>query len=297
WGGAALMVLEHSPKHRRGLYGSLVQVGFPLGLILSTAVFWAVSSLPEEALMSWGWRVPFLLSIVLVGLGSFVRMRITESPVFEEMKAKNELAANPLKEVFTRHRKSFLVAIGLKLCEVSWVYLLTVFLVVYATTKLGLPKKMLLNAIFIAAVIEVFIMPLFGLLADRIGRRPLFFIGTAFTVLFAYPMFWMVDTRDPTLIVAAIAMGLILGQGMMFSIEATYFPELFGARARYTGASFGFQVAAAIGGGLTPIFATVLVEKLGGTAGVSLLLIGVAIVTLIAALFARETRGDAIHHA
>lgn len=297
WGGAALMVLEHSPKHRRGLYGSLVQVGFPLGLILSTAVFWAVSSLPEDALMSWGWRVPFLLSIVLVGLGSFVRMRITESPVFEEMKAKNELAANPLKEVFTRHRKSFLVAIGLKLCEVSWVYLLTVFLVVYATTHLGLPKKMLLNAIFIAAVIEVFIMPLFGLLADRIGRRPLFFIGTAFTILFAYPMFWMVDTRDPTLIVAAISMGLILGQGMMFSIEATYFPELFGARARYTGASFGFQVAAAIGGGLTPIFATVLVEKLGGTAGVSMLLIGVAIVTLVAALFARETRNDSIREA
>jgi len=226
-----------------------------------------------------------------------VRMRITESPVFEEMKAKNELAANPLKEVFTRHRKSFLVAIGLKLCEVSWVYLLTVFLVVYATTKLGLPKKMLLNAIFIAAVIEVFIMPLFGLLADRIGRRPLFFIGTAFTILFAYPLFWMVDTRDPTLIVTAIALGLILGQGMMFSIEATYFPELFGARARYTGASFGFQVAAAIGGGLTQLFATELVEKFGGTEGVSMLLIGVAIVTLIAALFARETRGSSITQA
>lgn len=140
-------------------------------------------------------------------------------------------------------------------------------------------------------------MPLFGLLADRIGRRPLFFIGTGFTVLFAYPLFWMVDTRDPVMIVTAISLALILGQGMMFGIEATYFPELFGARARYTGASFGFQVAAAIGGGLTPLAATLLVEKLGGTAGVSWLLIGVAVITFVAALFARETRHTSISQA
>jgi MHS family shikimate/dehydroshikimate transporter-like MFS transporter len=295
WGGAALMVLEHSKPERRGFFGSLVQVGFPLGLILSTAVYLSVANLPVADLMSWGWRVPFLVSIVLVAVGVFVRLRVEESPVFLAMKAREQRPTNPLREVFTRQRRSFVVAIGLKLCEVSWVYLLTVFLVVYATTKLGLTKVAMLQAIMIAATIEVFMIPLFGLLADRIGRRPLFFIGTAFTVAFAFPLFWMVGTREPFMITAALTIAICLGQGLMFGIEATYFPELFGTAARCTGASLGFQVSAAIGGGLTPVFATMLVEKFGGSAGVSWLLIGVAIVTFVAALFARETLGESIN--
>jgi MHS family shikimate/dehydroshikimate transporter-like MFS transporter len=244
--------------------------------------------------MSWGWRVPFLASIVLVVVGIFVRLRVEESPVFLAMKASEERPSNPLREVFTRQRRPFVIAIGLKLCEVSWVYLLTVFLVLYATTKLGLTKVFMLEAIMIAAAIEVFMIPIFGLIADRIGRRPLFFIGTAFTVVFAFPLFWMMETRDPVTIVAALTIALCIGQGLMFGIEATYFPELFGTAARCTGASLGFQVSAAIGGGLTPVFATMLVQKFGGSAGVSWLLIGVAVVTFVAALFARETLGKSI---
>jgi MHS family shikimate/dehydroshikimate transporter-like MFS transporter len=296
WGGAALMVLEHSKPGRRGFFGSLVQVGFPLGLILSTAVYLSVASLPAADLMSWGWRVPFLASIVLVVVGIFVRLRVEESPVFLAMKAGEQRPSNPLREVFTRQRRPFVIAIGLKLCEVSWVYLLTVFLVLYATTRLGLTKVFMLEAIMIAAAIEVFMIPLFGLIADRIGRRPLFFIGTVFTVVFAFPLFWMMETRDPVTIVAALTIALCLGQGLMFGIEATYFPELFGTAARCTGASLGFQVSAAIGGGLTPVFATLLVQKFGGSAGVSWLLIGVAVVTFVAALFARETLGKSISH-
>ncbi len=296
WGGAALMVLEHSKPERRGFFGSLVQVGFPLGLILSTAVYLAVASLPAADLMSWGWRVPFLASVVLVVVGIFVRLRVEESPVFLAMKAREERPCNPLREVFTRQRRAFVVAIGLKLCEVSWVYLLTAFLVVYATTRLGLTKVFMLEAIMIAAAIEVLMIPLFGLVADRIGRRPPFFVGTAFTIVFAFPLFWMMETRQPAMIVAALALALSLGQGLMFGIEATYFPELFGTAARCTGASLGFQVSAAIGGGLTPVFATMLVQKFGGSAGVSWLLVGVAVVTFVAALFARETLGEPIAH-
>lgn len=294
WGGAALMVLEHAPKHRRGFCGSLVQVGFPIGLILSAAVFAAVSQLPEEDFLSWGWRIPFLSSIVLVALGTFIRFKVSESPVFLEMKAKKEIARNPFVDAVFKHPKNFLIAVGLKICEVSWVYMLTVFMVVYATKNLGLAKGLMLNAIMIAAAVEIVTIPLFGYLSDRVGRRPFYFAGTIFTVLFAFPLFWLMDTRDPYIVIVAIAVALSFGHGLMFGPQATYFPELFGARVRYTGASFGFQVSAAIGGGLTPILATVLVNKFGGSEGVSILLISLAFITFIAACFARETRDSSV---
>jgi MHS family shikimate/dehydroshikimate transporter-like MFS transporter len=294
WGGAALMVLEHAPAKRRGLCGSLVQVGFPIGLILSAGVFGLVSKLPEEEFLSWGWRVPFLSSLVLVILGAFIRLKVEESPVFEAMKAKKEIARNPLAEAIFRHPKSFLVAIGLKISEVSWVYMLTVFVVVYATTRLGLPKAQILDAIMIAAAIEIVTIPLFGYLSDVFGRRPFYFAGALFTIGFAFPMFWLLGTRDPLVIVAAVAVALSFGHGLMFAPEATYFPELFGARARYSGASFGFQVAAAIGGGLTPVLATWLTQKWSGTAGVSIMLIALALITLVAAFFAHETRNRSV---
>lgn len=294
WGGAALMVLEHAPKNRRGFCGSLVQVGFPIGLILSAGVFALVTKLPEKDFLSWGWRVPFLSSLVLVAVGTFIRMKVSESPVFLMMKAKNEVSHNPLAEALVKNRKSFLVAVGLKLCEVSWVYMLTVFLVVYATTSLGLPKSLMLDAIMIAAAIEIVTIPLFGYLSDIVGRRPFYFAGTIFTILFAFPLFMLLEIRDPLVVVGTVAVALSFGHGLMFGPQATYFPELFGARVRYSGASFGFQVAAAIGGGLTPMLATLLVNRMGGSAGVSMLLIGLALITMTAAFFAHETRDQSV---
>lgn len=294
WGGAALMVLEHAPKNRRGFCGSLVQVGFPIGLILSAGVFALVTKLPEKDFLSWGWRVPFLSSLVLVAVGTFIRMKVSESPVFLMMKAKNEVSGNPLAEALVKNRKSFLVAVGLKLCEVSWVYMLTVFLVVYATTSLGLPKSLMLDAIMIAAAIEIVTIPLFGYLSDIVGRRPFYFAGTLFTIVFAFPLFMLLEIRDPMVVIATVAVALSFGHGLMFGPQATYFPELFGARVRYSGASFGFQVAAAIGGGLTPMLATLLVNRMGGSVGVSILLIGLAAITMTAAFFAHETRDQSV---
>jgi MHS family shikimate/dehydroshikimate transporter-like MFS transporter len=294
WGGAALMVLEHAPKHRRGLCGSLVQVGFPIGLILSAGAYALVSRLPEADFLSWGWRLPFLSSVILIALGTFIRMRVSESPVFLEMKAKKELKSNPFVEAVFKNPRSFLVAVGLKLCEVSWVYMLTVFMVVYATKNLGLDKALMLQAIMVAAAIEIVTIPLFGYLSDIIGRRPFYFAGTIFTIGFAFPLFWFLEMRDPFVIIAATAVALSFGHGLMFGPQATYFPELFGASVRYTGASFGFQVSAAIGGGLTPILATALVNKMGGSAGVSVLLIALALITMTAAFFAHETRDSSV---
>jgi MHS family shikimate/dehydroshikimate transporter-like MFS transporter len=290
WGGASLMVLEHAPANRRGLFGSLVQVGFPLGLVLSYGVFSLATMMPDASFKSWGWRIPFLISIALLGLGWFVRARVPETPLFREIKRRGDIVRNPFFEAVFRNPRSFLVAVGLKISEVSWVYILTVFIVVYATTRLQLPRQQMLNAVFIAALIEVVTIPLFGYLSDLIGRRALYFAGTLFTICFAFPLFWLIDTRDPQTIILTIVIALSFGHGTMFGLQSTYFPELFGTNVRYSGASFGFQLSAAIGGGLSPIIAAALVERLGGTAGVSLMLIMLAAITLVAVLFARETK-------
>jgi MFS transporter, MHS family, shikimate and dehydroshikimate transport protein len=294
WGGASLMVIEHAPEGRRGLFGSLVQIGFPLGLVTSSGIFALVTRMPDADFKSWGWRIPFLLSILLLGVGWFVRARVPETPVFEEIKRRGEIAANPFVEAVLKNPRSFLVAVGLKISEVSWVYILTIFIVVYATGQLGLPRTLLLNAIFIAALVEVVTIPLFGWLSDHIGRRVFYFLGTLFTAAFAFPLFWLLGTKDPLVVVVTVIVALSLGHGTMFGLQSAYFPELFGTRVRYSGASFGFQAAAALGGGFSPIIATALAGTMGGTVGVSVMLILLAAITFAATLCARETSGESL---
>ena len=292
WGGASLIVLEHAPAARRGFYASFVQIGFPIGLVLASLAFAFVSKLPSDDFLAWGWRIPFLISIVLLALGTFVRARVPETPVFEKMKAAGTLSGNPVGEAVSKNAKAFLVAVGLKISEVSWVYMLTVFVVVFATTKLALPKQLLLDAVLYAALFELISLPLFGWLADTIGRRPLYILGALFTMLYAFPLFWMLESKSAAMVTTAIIIAMNFGHGMMFGPESAYFPELFGARVRYSGASFGFQVSAALGGGFAPIIATAMVGYFGGTSGVSLMMIALALITLVAALCARETKGE-----
>jgi MFS transporter, MHS family, shikimate and dehydroshikimate transport protein len=294
WGGASLMVLEHCPSEKRGFYGSFVQIGFPIGLVLATLVFALAAKLPDADFALWGWRIPFLISIVLLAIGTFVRSRVPETPVFEQLKARGGLSNNPVGEAVSKNTKAFLIAVGLKLSEVSWVYMLTVFVVVYATTKLSLPKQLMLDSVLYAALFELVSLPFFGWLSDRIGRRPLYILGAVFTMLFAFPLFWMLESKSAALITTAVMIAMNFGHGMMFGPESTYFPELFGPRVRYSGASFGFQVSAAIGGGFAPIIATAMVGYFGGTTGVSLMMIVLALFTLAAALAAPETKGRSL---
>jgi MHS family shikimate/dehydroshikimate transporter-like MFS transporter len=294
WGGASLMVLEHAPSDKRGFYTSFVQIGFPIGLVLATFVFALVTKLPEADFAAYGWRIPFLLSIVLLAIGTFVRSRVPETPVFEQLRMRGGLSKNPVIEAVGNNTGTFLIAVGLKLSEVSWVYLLSVFVVVYATTRLGLPKPLMLDAVLYAALLELVSLPLFGWLSDRIGRRPLYILGALFTIAFAFPLFWMLESKSTVLIFAAITMAMNFGHGMMFGPESCYFPELFGPNVRYSGASFGFQVSAAIGGGFAPIVATAMVGYFGDSTGVSIMMIVLALFTLAAALAARETRGTSL---
>lgn len=292
WGGASLMVIEHAPAAQRGLFGSLVQIGAPLGLVASSGVFALVTMMPEADFKSWGWRIPFLLSILLLGVGWFVRARVPESPIFEEIKRRGAISKNPFIETIFRNPRSLLVAVGLKISEVSWFYILNVFIVVYATSQLNLPRALLLNAIFIAALVAAIAIPLFGWLSDHLGRRIFYFLGTIFTACFAFPLFWLLSTKDPQIIILTVVVALSLGWGTMFGPESAYFPELFGTRVRYSGASVGFQLSAALGGGFAPIVATALAGYMGGTAGVSTLLILLAAITFITTLFAKETKGE-----
>src|ERR1700719_3959233 len=200
WGGASLMVLEHAPGDQRGFYTSFVQIGFPIGLVLASLVFGLVAKLPDADFASYGWRIPFLVSIVLLGVGTFVRSRLPETPVFEGLKMRGGLSNNPVVEAVGKNTRTFLIAVGLKLSEVSWVYMLTVFVVGYATTKLGLPKPMMLDAVMYAALLEMISLPLFGWLSDRIGRRPMYIMGALFTITFAFPLFWMLESKSPALI-------------------------------------------------------------------------------------------------
>jgi MFS transporter, MHS family, shikimate and dehydroshikimate transport protein len=289
WGGATLMVIEHAPAHRRGLYGSLVQVGFPAGVALSTATFLALAEMPAADFLSWAWRLPFLASAALVGVGLFVRLRLAETPAFERVKEQAGVARMPVLDVIARQPRTFLIAVGLKISEVAWVYVLTVFSIVYATTTLGLSRVLILYAILLAGVLELVTIPLFGWLSDQVGRRPMYLTGAALSALAAFPLFWLLDTRDPAIVVLTIAIAMSLTHATMFGPQSAFLPELFGTRVRYSGASLGCQVSATISGGFAPVIATGLLAWAGATWPISVYLIVLGLISFGAALAAHET--------
>ncbi len=290
WGGAVLMVIEHAPEKKRGFYGSLVQVGFPAGVALSTATFLGLSMLPQDQFLSWGWRLPFLFSVILIGVGLFVRLKLVETPAFAQVKQTEKVARMPIIEVIMGQPKTFLTAVGLKISEVAWVYVLTVFSIVYATGTLGLPKTLILYAILLGAVLEFATLPLFGWMSDKIGRRPMYIGGALISGACALIVFPLLDTRDPAIVVISIAVIMSLTHATMFGPQAAFLPELFGTRVRYSGASLGCQIAAAISGGFAPMIATGLLAWAGATWPIALYLICLAAISLVATLYATETR-------
>lgn len=297
WGGAVLMVVENAPSGRRGFYGSLVQVGFPLGIATSTGVFLLLAEMPEAQFLSWGWRIPFLSSIVLVAIGLFIRLRLTETPAFLKIKREDVLADAPLFEVLAKNPRPFLIAVGMKISEVAWVYVLIVFSVFYCTTKLGLPKSLILNGIVAGAFLELITIPLFGALSDRFGRKALYYFGLAASIAAAYPVFTLLESKDPTTIVLTIAIAISLTHGTMFGPQAAYMTELFGTRIRYSGASLGCQIAAAVSGGFAPMIATSLLAATGSTGAISIYLIALAVISLIAIIASHETaKTDILMH-
>jgi len=290
WGGAVLMVVENCPTHKRGFLGSMVQVGNPVGNLAAIGMFALVSQLPEAEFLAWGWRIPFLISILLVGVGLYIRLNMEETPAFRQLKAKNEVVKVPIVEIFKYHRRPFFTAVGLKISEIAYASIAGVFIMSYATTKLGLSRGLVLNGVFLASFVALFSIPLFGWLSDKVGRKAMFYSSCIFSALFAFPMFWLLETRDPTIVILTIVAAISFGQMVMFGIGAPWYSELFTAKLRYSGASLGFQVGAAISGGLSPLIAASLMAWAGGaTWPVSVFLIVCALITATATFMAPET--------
>ncbi len=290
WGGAVLMAVEHSPSGKRGFYGSFPQTGLPIGLLLSTLVFGIISRLPEAALFSWGWRVAFLLSVAMVGVGLYIRLSVEEPAVFKKIKQTRTESKRPILEALRQHPKNVFLVMGARILENGVFYLFSVFVLTYSTLPaIGFSSSLVLYAVSAAAFIQIFTIPTFGVLSDRLGRRPVYLFGAVFTGLFAFPFFWLINTSNPVLLFLSLVLALSVAHAAMYAPQSSFFAELFGTRVRYSGLSVGYQLASVIAGGLSPIIATWLLQQTGSASLVALYIIFMAVVTTVSVYLATET--------
>jgi MHS family shikimate/dehydroshikimate transporter-like MFS transporter len=265
WGGAVLLTLEHGHRGRRGFLASWPQVGVPLGLLASTGVFALFrSALSEDDFLAWGWRVPFYLSGLLIIVGLVIRLHLTETPLFAQLKQAGDVAKAPIGETLRQHWREVQLAAGTRLAENSCFYLFTVHVMSYGKDVLGVSQNVLLLAVNLAAVVELIVIPLYGFLSDHLSRRGTYVAGCLFLIAFAWPYYALLQTRDPTWIVVATLIVMAFGHAVLYSVQASLIPELFGTRLRYTGASLGYQLGAPLAGGLAPIIAATLAELFPG---------------------------------
>jgi MFS transporter, MHS family, shikimate and dehydroshikimate transport protein len=264
WAGGSLMVVEHAPPGRRGFYGSWPQVGPSAGTLLSAGVFAIFSALPEDQFLAWGWRMPFLLSAVVVVVGLFIRLRIAESPVFEEVKETHTEARAPIIEVFRSNAKNIFPIMGMRLAINTTYYGATVFALSYATEQLGISRGTMLTAILITAALGFITKPIYGALSDRIGRRPIYAAGSIIGALVAFPFYLALESRSVILIFLAYFVAINIAHNLNDSVESSFFSELFGSRVRYSGAAMGHQLGGALTG-FTPLIAGALAAAGGWT--------------------------------
>jgi metabolite-proton symporter len=288
WGGAVLLAVEHSGGARRGFHGSWPQMGAPGGLLLSTGVFAALSSwLPEPAFLAWGWRVPFLVSVVLVGVGLFIRLQVLESPSFEKLKDARRESRTPLLDVFREHRREVLIGMGMRFAQNVIFYIYTVFVLSYGEKTLGYPRSVMLRGVMIASFLGLFTIPLWSHVSDRIGRKPIYLAGGVFSLLIAFPFFRLIE-RGPAFVAIAMVLAMNIGHDMMYGPMAATLSELFGTRVRYSGASLVYQLTSVVSGGVAPFIATILLARYGSGA-VAGYMVACCAITVVATLFLTET--------
>ncbi len=290
WGGAVLMCVEHAPRNRRGFYGSIPQLGVPVGVILSSALIAAVTSMPQAQFLAWGWRIPFLLSIILLGVGMFVRLEVLETPAFAKVKADNTESHVPIIEVFRSSPKHTFLALGTRFSESATSNIYLFFVIAYLTTQLHVSYTRALVGTIVASAVCLITIPVAGALSDRYGRRPVFLAGVVFTMLFAFPAFMLFNTKNTGLIWLAITLAAAVGWGLMYGPQGSFYSELFPVRVRYSAIGFVYSVGALPTGAIAAATATALLAWSGGHFWpVSVYLVGIAVITGISVLLLPET--------
>ncbi|MDI3419058.1 MFS transporter [Streptomyces luteolus] len=295
WGGATLMVVEHADAERRGLWSGVMQMGSPIGFLMSTLAVTATTLLPRDQFMSWGWRVPFLFSALLLAIGLYVRISVSESPLFRQtVETQREQPAErprlPLVQVLRRPRV-LLLACAVGIGPFALTGLISIFMLTYAT-GIGYATSDVMNGLIAASLMGLVTIPLFSALSDRIGRRTVVVGGAVGIVLCAFPMFALVDTGKPALLIVGMLLGQLL-QSAMYAPLGPLLSEMFGTEVRYTGASMGYQLAALIGSGFTPLIAGGLLSGPEGmrSGPLAVLAIVCGAMSLLAIWRIAETRG------
>jgi metabolite-proton symporter len=285
WGGSVLLAVEYAPKNKKGLFGSVPQMGISIGLILGSLVMSVMTLLPNDQFMSWGWRVPFLLSAALVLVGIWIRKGIDETPAFKEAQKAGEISKLPIADTLKYHWKAVLIAMGVKVVETAPFYIFGTFIVSYATNQLSFGETEALNAVVIGALIATIMIPIIGHVSDRIGRKKIYLFGIVATMIYAFPYFWILQQGSVFLLILATVIGLGFIWGSLNAVQGTMMSEFFPAKIRNTGISLGYQLGAAIAGGTAPLVATALLAKFNNSfIPVAFYMILAAFISLIAIL-------------
>ncbi|SDR86748.1 MFS transporter [Microlunatus soli] len=298
WGGAVLLVGEHAPDRSRGFWSSWPQAGVPAGNLLATIVLLILSNaMPETSFLSWGWRIAFFASAVIVFIGWYIRTKITDAPIFKQAQAEMEqekAKSYGVVEVFKRYPRGVFTAMGLRLAENVVYYLVVTFTITYLKIVVKTDTTEILGLMAIAHAVHFCSIPLWGKLTDIVGRRPVYAAGVIWTAAWGFYAYRMFETAIPGVIVLAIIMGLI-GHGLMYSGQPAIMAEMFPTRMRYSGVSLGYQVTSLVAGSLAPIIATALLDRFGSSTPIAIYLLICCVITGAAVFAARETRGASLH--
>ncbi|WP_085912919.1 MFS transporter [Pseudonocardia autotrophica] len=289
WGGAALMSVEHAPPGKRGRYGSFPQIGVPAGLILAQLVFLVVSNVTTpEQFAAWGWRIPFLLSILLVVVGLMIRLRVEESPVFALLRENRSRSRAPILEVFRNRPRELVLASGSFIANNAIGYVFLAYLLAYGTQVLEVGRNTMILVVIIGSFSWLASIVVAAIWSDTVGRRPVYLVGSVLLVIWPIPFFLLVDTAAFGAMVVAVVV-LTIGLGLSYGPQAALFAEMFEARFRYSGVSFCYAIGAVLGGGFAPLIATALQQAYGTSMAVAAYMVVVALISLVAVLLIRET--------
>lgn len=295
WGGAVLLATEFAPKHKRGFYGSFAQIGVPIGVLLGVVAFFVLGqTMDDAAFNSYGWRIPFIASVLLVGVAMYAKKRLEDTPAFVQMQklaAENPNAVpepSPVIEVLRNHGGRIALAGGAFTVVNATFYVYITFMLDYGTRIVGVGSGTVLTAIAVSAVIMIPALAGFAALSDRIGRRKLYLAGAVGTALWAFPLFWLVDMGTTLSITVSLTVAL-LALSMMYGPLGAFFSEMFTAKLRYSGASLGYQMGALLGGAVAPLLAVYLLDVTGGTAAISIYIIVVSLIAIACVLALTET--------